>query len=100
MISPIPKTAITCRSLGDGWRLNFLYPNLATLTRPDGSRHCAYVGFDKLSLAQTYLKLLSQNYQTELRLGKRLEKPWEIKVWDMTTEAIFALLRHLAANKP
>ncbi|PSF34965.1 hypothetical protein C7H19_18345 [Aphanothece hegewaldii CCALA 016] len=97
--SIIPRNAVTCKLLGDGWRLNYFYPNFATITRPDGSRHCTYIGFDDLTVAQSFLENLSQNYQVELRRGKRLEKAWEIKIIGMSTEASFELLRQLYQKK-
>jgi hypothetical protein len=57
--SILPKNAVTCKMLGDGWRLNYLYSRFATVTRPDGSRHCAYFGFDDLETASAYLQLVA-----------------------------------------
>ncbi|PSF30493.1 hypothetical protein C7H19_23810 [Aphanothece hegewaldii CCALA 016] len=94
-ISILPRNAVTCKLLDDGWRLNYLYPRFATVTRPDGSRHCSYIGFDDLNTAQSYLETLSQNYKAELRTGQRLETCYEIKVWGLSTEASFEVLRQL-----
>lgn len=91
----LPRNAVICKLLGDGWRLNYLYPRFATVTRPDGSRYCSYIGFDDLNIAQFYLEALSQSYQTELRAGKRLTTAWEIKILGLPTEASFDLLRRI-----
>jgi hypothetical protein len=96
-ISTIPRNAITCRNLGDGWRLNFLYPNLATITRPNGTRQCTYIGFEnELRARAMYAELLSEGYRADLRLAERLSTQWELKVWGLSTEDIMNLLRNLA----
>jgi hypothetical protein len=95
--SSIPKNAITCRTLGNGWRLNFLYPNLATITRPNGTRQCTYIGFEnELRARAMYTVLLREGYRTDLRLAERLSTQWELKVWGLSTEDIMNLLRNLA----
>jgi hypothetical protein len=91
----LPQNAVTCKLLGDGWRLNYLYPRFATVTRPDGSRHCAYFGFDDSETAQAYLELLSQNYQAQLSASQHLETSYEIEVFGMPTEASFHWLRRI-----
>lgn len=93
IIIPIQRKQIS----SDGWMLNLLSKNVATITNPQGLRQTAYFGFKDKEEASEYLEKSIHNGNIErgiIRKGKYLFVRHEVKTWGADTK--FILNRTLA----
>lgn len=92
IIIPIQRKQIS----SDGWMLNLLSKNIATITTPQGLRQTAYFGFGNKQAASKFLDKSTQNGEVErgiTRDGKYLSGH-EVKTWG--TSKKFILTQALA----
>lgn len=93
IILPIQRKQIS----SDGWMLNLLSKNVATITSPQGLRQTAYFGFEDNKSASEFLDKSTHNGEVErgiIRQGKYLSVKNEVKTWGANNE--FILDRALA----
>lgn len=79
-ILPIQRKQIS----SDGWMLNLLSKNLATITSPQGLRQTAYFGFEDSKAASEFLDKSIHNGDVEreiIRQSKYLPIKSEVKTW-------------------
>lgn len=86
IIIPIQRKQIS----SDGWMLNLLSKNVATITSPQGLRQTAYFGFKNKQAASEFLDKSTQNGEVErgiTRDGKYLSGH-EVKTWEASKKFI------------
>ncbi|MEO1433666.1 MAG: hypothetical protein AAFV71_32320 [Cyanobacteria bacterium J06633_8] len=79
IIVPIQRKQIS----SDGWMLNLLSKNVATITTPQGLRQTAYFSFEDMQTASEFLEKSTHNGDVEkgiIRKGKYL-CGHEVKTW-------------------
>lgn len=88
IIIPIQRKQIS----SDGWMLNLLSKNIATITTPQGLRQTAYFGFKNKQAASEFLDESIRNGEVErgiIRDGKYLSGH-EVKTWGTNKEFILS----------
>ena len=68
----------------DGWMLNLLSKNVATITSPQGKRQTAYFGFNEEQEAENFINISINNGDIErgiYRQAKYLYVKYEVKTW-------------------
>lgn len=87
IIIPIQRKQIS----SDGWMLNSLSKNVATITSPQGLRQTAYFGFENNQAASEFLNKSIHNGDIErgiIRQGKYLSVNSEVKTWGANNKFI------------
>ena len=87
IIIPIQRKQIS----SDGWMLNLLSKNVATITSPQGLRQTAYFGFENKQAASELLDKSIHNGDIErgiMRQGKYLFVNSEVKTWGANNKFI------------
>ncbi|MEO1378578.1 MAG: hypothetical protein AAFW70_30820 [Cyanobacteria bacterium J06635_10] len=80
IILPIQRKQIS----SDGWMLNLLSKNVATIASPQGLRQTAYFGFEDSKAASEFLDKSIHNGDVErgiIRQSKYLSVKSEVKTW-------------------
>lgn len=82
--------------LDNHWRLNYLLPHLATITKPNGERHTSYFGFSTYQEARTFSEYLISNKlctKVIIRRSQRLSSyQFEIKAWGVGSAFLVRIL--------
>lgn len=94
------RTSMTHQLLGIGYRQCLFAPYVSSIVNRQGQRLCSFFGFDSYPDALTwYQQMKASGYRVALRHSQRVNSPYEVKVWGLTTEEFMSFWRQLAEQR-